>query len=503
MPARRTVPTVFSIYMLDVICCALGCVILLWQVSYQEADEQTAAAKDAEQRWRRAALAVESVTGEAVTLKQALEQAIEKHHLLTADLTQARDERDAARKLVALREQDYEKLSQAMRLSESLLKNVRGELEKTKGEQKATAAELAGKVKANAELLLQVSAAAKKVGTLEKEVAARKLDAAEAAKRLEDQLARLARAEKTNKTLESQLAGLKTEGKEAVTKLSLNELRIKVLEQELDRYKKELKDGGERAKDLQLAHDRMSKQLAVGATNLAAAQKAVAVLEGEKTALLTRTQDIQAEAERRFAGIALTGRRVIFLVDMSGSMELIDAKTLDPDKWPLVCETVARIMQSIAGLQQYQVILFSDRVRYPLGKTGEWLTYDPTTTPRTLLAQLRATRPEGETNMEAAFAEAFRYRDAGLDTIYVLSDGLPTAGTGLPAGGPNLTDNERTDLLARHLRGKLKTDWNRRLSGRERVRINTIGFFFESPDVGAFLWALAREHDGSFVGMSR
>ena len=36
-----------------------------------------------------------------------------------------------------------------------------------------------------------------------------------------------------------------------------------------------------------------------------------------------------------------------------------------------------------------------------------------------------------------------------------------------------------------------------------RVRINTIGFFFESPDVGAFLWALARENDGSFVGMSR
>ena len=35
------------------------------------------------------------------------------------------------------------------------------------------------------------------------------------------------------------------------------------------------------------------------------------------------------------------------------------------------------------------------------------------------------------------------------------------------------------------------------------VRINALGFFFESPDVGAFLWALAREHDGSFVGLSR
>ena len=41
------------------------------------------------------------------------------------------------------------------------------------------------------------------------------------------------------------------------------------------------------------------------------------------------------------------------------------------------------------------------------------------------------------------------------------------------------------------------------MPGKERVRINSVGFFYESPDVGAFLWALSREHDGSFVGMSK
>src|SRR5439155_23987462 len=45
MRTRHRIPTVFNIYMLDVICCALGCVILLWQVSHQEAEEQTDAAK--------------------------------------------------------------------------------------------------------------------------------------------------------------------------------------------------------------------------------------------------------------------------------------------------------------------------------------------------------------------------------------------------------------------------------------------------------------------------
>ena len=53
------------------------------------------------------------------------------------------------------------------------------------------------------------------------------------------------------------------------------------------------------------------------------------------------------------------------------------------------------------------------------------------------------------------------------------------------------------------MRTALKTRWNAPLVGRPKVRINTIGFFYESPDVGAFLWALARENDGSFVGMSK
>ena len=59
---------------------------------------------------------------------------------------------------------------------------------------------------------------------------------------------------------------------------------------------------------------------------------------------------------------------------------------------------------------------------------------------------------------------------------------------------------ERGARLSAVIRKTLKTDWNRDLAGRPRVHINTVGFFYESPDVGAFLWALARENDGGFVG---
>ncbi len=58
-------------------------------------------------------------------------------------------------------------------------------------------------------------------------------------------------------------------------------------------------------------------------------------------------------------------------------------------------------------------------------------------------------------------------------------------------------------VLGKYVRARLKNVWNNAERDRPRVRINTIGFFYESPDLGAFLWALARENDGSFVGMSK
>ncbi len=80
-----------------------------------------------------------------------------------------------------------------------------------------------------------------------------------------------------------------------------------------------------------------------------------------------------------------------------------------------------------------------------------------------------------------------------MDTIYLLSDGLPNLGEGLPVDPmTKLTEVERNDILSRHIRRTLKTTWNAPRPGQPRVRINAVGFFFESPDVGAFLWALAR-----------
>src|SRR5205823_10666109 len=207
----------------------------------------------------------------------------------------------------------------------------------------------------NAELLLKVTAAETKVRDLEKDVAARQLDATEAAKRLREQLALLRAAEGKGLTLEKQLAEARTDGKDALAKLSLNDLRLKMAEQELAGKKKELESSDQRFQDLLKTHDGMSKQLLANVKDLTEARATIESLKGEKTAALNQARAVQEKAEQRFAGIALSGQRVVFLLDMSGSMGHIDSRTPDPSKWPKVCETLVQLMRSTGGLQYYQV----------------------------------------------------------------------------------------------------------------------------------------------------
>jgi len=503
MSNRNRIPTVFGIYMLDVICCALGCVILLWQLKHVEAEQETEHARKSEQeaklaleKWKATNTEFLSASAEIDNLRQALQEGIKREARLTFEKGQAEKERDDAIRIVALREKDLDKLRAAYAASEAILKTVTVDRDKLRDQYKLATADLASKVQANAELLLALTASEKKTAAAQKQAAARKLDAEETAKRLAEQLARLQDIELKNRDLDKQLSALRADGKSAEAKLVASAERVKELEAALDKNKKDLSASGIKVETL-------AKQLLATLKTADEAMALIDALQKDKTALLNRAKELQAESERRFAGIALSGKNVLFLVDISGSMAMSDAKTADPAKWPHVCETLVQLMRSIKGLQHFQVIAFSDKVGYPVGSKEKWIRYDPDTTPQKVLTAMKAVQPDGETNMHAVFAEAFRYRAAELDTIYIFSDGLPNAGEGLPPGGDKLPEAQQIEYLTRDLRNKLKNKWNGPIPGQPRIRINAIGFFFESPDVGAFLWALAREHDGSFVGMSK
>ena len=141
------------------------------------------------------------------------------------------------------------------------------------------------------------------------------------------------------------------------------------------------------------------EQVASLKKDLADARRNVVALQAEKATWQNQAARTRPDAENRFAGISLTGRRVVFLVDMSGSMVYLDDNTPAPQKWVEVHKTVARIMRSLPDLEKYQVITFSDRPHFPLGGDGKWLDYDPRTSADLVLQTLADVKPDGGTNM--------------------------------------------------------------------------------------------------------
>src|SRR5262249_23237819 len=141
-------------------------------------------------------------------------------------------------------------------------------------------------------------------------------------------------------------------------------------------------------------------------------------------------------------------------------------KTPAPQKWAEVRNTLLKIMQSLPDLEKFQIIVFEESAAYLLGNADQWIDYDAKTSPAKAEAALKALKPHGGTNMYAALDAAFRFRPRGLDTIYLLSDGLPNAGEGVPeAEAKKLLEADRepelSDRLAKYIRKTLKTKWNR------------------------------------------
>ncbi|HEX4589712.1 MAG TPA: VWA domain-containing protein [Gemmataceae bacterium] len=436
MRTRHRIPMIFSLSMMDVFCCTLGCVILLWLINQREAMLRTRAANQ-----------------------------------VTEKLTVSEEKRGQLN---------------------SLLDDLDRQLAAARAELKARAADLSA-ARARSDALAKQLATAREEAADAEDRLAKKSQAAEQMARLRDDARRKA-AE-----LEQLLREKELENESAARRLAEMTERLDSTDTKLGQLRKmadtlpELQSAITSAREREAAALARAKDLEA---ELSAARSASSDLSG-------RLARATAAADQRFEGVSLTGRNVVFLVDMSGSMDLVDERTPAPAKWSGVRESLQKIMRSLPQLERYQVVLFSDRITYLLGSEGRWLSYDAKTTPDQVGKALAATKPQGNTNMYMALEAAFHFRTQGLDTIYLLSDGLPNIGEGLTAEqARTMTETQRSEVLSRTVRDSLNRRWNVPQAGR-KVRINAIGFFYESPDVGAFLWALARENDGSFVGMSK
>lgn len=459
MRIRHKVPAIFSLSMVDMLCCALGCVILVWLLNAKQAEDDAADSRD-----EISALTLQART-EREESGRLLSDAKSEHDRATARVRSLTGERDRAMAEIG-------DLKNRLSGAQDSVAGLRKDL----GDERGKAKDLAGKLRQSTD----------RVASLEGDVSAER--------------SMLDKEREKAAGLAKQLGEREQTIKGARADLTKREASLKSLQADLAAAKEKAEAAlAARDKELAAAKEKlaaMSKVVSDRQAALAAADLKLAKAAKEKEILTTA-------AESRFAGIELTGERVVFLVDTSGSMEMLDDTTAAPNKWIEVRQTLARVMRSLPKLEKYQLITFGPKHDFPLGGAGKWLDMDAKTSPDQVVKALAEIKPRGGTNMYIALDEAFRYRKDGLDTIYLLSDGLPNQGEGLtPAQQATLKGIDRGAALGKHIRTTLNTTWNKPLDGK-RVKIHTVGFFFESPDLGSFLWALARENDGSFVGMSK
>jgi predicted nucleic acid-binding Zn-ribbon protein len=451
MRTRHKIPTIFNLSMVDVLCCALGCVIFLWLVNFREAKRRAAAAGET-------SIVLDATRSRLDGALHEMEVYRQRLAAIQGRLQETGQERDLARGQAAALTKEQHQLRDDLAAARSRVADLSKDAAGRKAELTALADRLQKKTQDYLTLVKDRDAAMKMLEA-QRLLGQEKDKLFQAASRAADDVAGLLReSEARSRQLADEMPKLRDEVKSYREKLTAAEGKLTTLEQSL----------------------------------------------GEQKVLTERAVQARLAAENRFAGMALTGRRVVFLVDVSGSMDFIDEKTQSAQKWPSVRQTLLHLMRSLPELEKFQVILFSDKAAYLLGSDERWLSWDSKTSPARVGEALAAIKPKGNTNIYTAFEAAFRFRTDGLDTIYLVSDGLPNIGPGLTAEqARTLKEFERSEILSQHVRKTLKTLWNRQEADRPRVRINAVGFFYESPDVGAFLWALTRENDGSFVGMSK
>lgn len=480
-------PTLVSMWMLDVFCCALGCVTLLFLVNSRLAGDERDKARAEAEKNKAALIDLENTSDKLKATLSELDGLKIKFDsdtkLLASQLAKLRTEKDD--------------LAKRLGIARDEAKSARALVDSTQKELNTATAKLDGNAKELALLRDKVTDADDLLRKRQKDadLLANKLTDAGT---MIDDLNRLMRKKDEDRlVLQKQASDLQKTLDDLNAKLLASKNAATKTADEMALLRK--KDGEELADARAQLKDLLKK--------IDDAKATIIDLQGDKQKLADKYDKFQKETDARFAGIVTSGRRVVFLVDISGSMSKKDSDTADPTKWPIVVETVGRVMRSLPTLEKYQVVVFSSSARWLFGK-GEWQDFTGQKSIDDVTGALLKVKPYDDTNLYAGLELAFTLRNpGGMDAIYLFSDGLPTSGPGLTRAEetrkPPLTELELGDKLGKHIRKTLSDDWNRSLLAHPRVKIHAIGFYFESLDVGAFLWALARENDGSFVGMSR
>ena len=204
-----------------------------------------------------------------------------------------------------------------------------------------------------------------------------------------------------------------------------------------------------------------------------------------------------ADRYQKFFDLEVESDRVLFVVDFSGSMqEPITLKAATTAASPgqtmtkaqLVVAELKKMIMSLPDGALVNLVVFSDEVRIwrAEGNRPSLVKIDDEARDDLLGRFLDSLRPAGPTNLYDALEKAFDFAgralhdkaySAGFDTIYVISDGAPTAGA--------VTDKE--EILRRV----------RETNNLRKLTVNCITFGQQNDT--DFLGKMAQENGGRHI----
>ena len=207
------------------------------------------------------------------------------------------------------------------------------------------------------------------------------------------------------------------------------------------------------------------------------------------------------EGNREYlTGLRLGGRRILILLDASGSMlddtivniirirNMRDGIKRNAPKWVQTLRMVDWLTARFPRDSEYQIYVFNTGTRSVLpGQEGKWLKVGNKAELNSVIEALGKIVPEGGTNLEQAFAAIGKMRPRP-DNVYLITDGLPTQGS-RTIRGATITGKQRLNLFTRAVK---------QVPGS--VPVNVILAPLEGDPEAAFAyWRLAMSTDGSFL----
>ena len=189
------------------------------------------------------------------------------------------------------------------------------------------------------------------------------------------------------------------------------------------------------------AIEKTQNDLASANTKKVALNQAIAKATNTLVQLQTETppdviDTVRTTQPQYLVGLRVTGKKIVILLDRSASMTARDLVKIvqyksgpgtarqQSEKWVNALNAVWWMTARAPAQSQMHIASFSTSTTF---HTANWVAASDSAALSAVKAEMASLVPEGSTNLEDAVTAAIK---TGADSIYIITDGLPTAAPG-------------------------------------------------------------------------